>query len=121
MLYAGADLVINETTYVVPPLSLGQLRNGALDALQEHDKLLAEGKTYEAVAIRGDIILMALRRNYPDFDANLLFDHLDVSNTSALWLAVLGISGFRPGEAPAAAPETQKAMRAGTSDPSIAA
>ena len=97
-MFAGTKIKIGEEEFVIPPLSLGQLRNGAMTKLQEHDILVAEGKTFEAMTIRGDIILAALQRNYPDFDGAKLFAWLDLSNINGIWLNVLGASGFTPGE-----------------------
>lgn len=117
-MFGGTKIKINEEEFIVPPLSLGQLRNGAMTKLREHDELVAAGKTFEATVVRGDIILEALRRNYPDFEEKKLFDWLDMANTSDLWLSVLGASGFMPGEDQAA--ETE-AKANGISSPSIAA
>ena len=98
MQFPGTTVTIGAEKYVVPALSLGQLRNGILPMLREHDKLIAEDKTFDAMEIRGKVILEALRRNYPDFDETKLFDFLDMANTQQIWLAVLGASGFAPGE-----------------------
>lgn len=97
-MYNGLKIKINEEELIVPALSLGQLRNGGLAILQEHDKLLAENNTFEAMQLRGDLIFLALQRNYPDFDKNKLLDFLDMANSGTIWLAVLGSSGFTPGE-----------------------
>ena len=101
-MFVGTNVTIGDEIYVVPPISLGQLRNGLLSKLQEHDKLIAEGKTFEAIALRGEVILSALRRNYPDFPEGKLYDYLDMSNSTPLWLTILGVSGFMPGETLAA-------------------
>lgn len=101
-LFVGTPIKIGDKEFIVPPLSLGQLRNGALTKLKEHDLKLAEGQTWEAMVLRGEIILEALRRNYPDFEEQTLFDWLDVGNCGPLWLSVLGASGFTPGEVKAA-------------------
>lgn len=105
MLFAGVKITVEGEELIVPPLSLGQLRNGVLTDLQEHDKLLAEGKTFELMDLRGKVILAALRRNYPDFSEEKLMAYLDMGNTTPLWFSILGISGFTPGEAPAAIPK----------------
>jgi len=115
-MYAGTKITIGGAEYIVPPVSLGQLRNGVLAKLQEHDQLLADGKIFEATALRGEVILAALRRNYPDFAEDTLMDHLDMRSITPIWLAVLGASGFAPGETAAAA-ETAP----GTSAPSTEA
>lgn len=100
-MFAGRKIKIGAEEYTVPPLSLGQLRNGTLKLLQDHDALVAEGKPWEAMNIRGEVILSALKRNYPDIDEKMLFDWLDVGNSGEIWLTVLGMSGFMPGEAEA--------------------
>jgi hypothetical protein len=105
--YKGATVQIGDESVVIPPLSLGQLRNGLIEKLAEHDQLLADGKTFEMFVKRGEIIFEALKRNYPDFDQTKFFDFLDVRNTQEIWLTVLGMSGFTQGEAQAATEETK--------------
>lgn len=116
-LFAGMKVVIGEEEFIVPPLSLGDLRSGVLVQLKEHDELVANGNPFEAMQLRGEIILVALKRNYPDFPEQKLWDWLDVSNIRDLWMAVLGNSGFTPGEAQAATTEKIN----GISSPSIGA
>lgn len=101
-MFGGLKITIDGADYVVPPLSLGQLRNGVLKKLQEHDELLASGKVFEATVLRGEVILEALRRNYPDFAEDTLMSFLDMGTIGPIWLAVLGASGFSPGEVAAA-------------------
>ena len=101
-MYSGKEIVIEGEKYILPPISLGQLRNGMIAKFTEHDKLAADGKLWEFTALRGEIILAALRRNYPDFPEDKLMGFLDVSNISPLWLHILGVSGLLPGETPAA-------------------
>lgn len=101
-MFPGKSVEIGGETFVVPALSLGQLRNGVLAKLAEHDKLVEDGKTFDAFLVRGQVILEALRRNYPDFAEDRLWNFLDVHNTGPLWLTVLGASGFTPGEGEAA-------------------
>lgn len=99
----GYSVNIKGTEYMVPPLSLGLLRSGALDMLREHDKLVEAGDSFGYMELRGKIILLALRRNYPEFPEEMLFDFLDLSNVGTIWLSILGASGFSPGEEVAAA------------------
>ena len=101
-MYGGKEIKIEEESYILPPISLGQLRNGMIEKFTEHDRLAAEGKIWEYTAIRGEIILAALRRNYPDFSEDKLMGYLDVGNIYALWMNVLGASGLTPGEEMAA-------------------
>jgi hypothetical protein len=103
-MFAGIPIKIDDVEYTIPPLSLGQLRNGALTLLKEHDILLEQGKMFEAMEARGQIVLQALRRNYPDFEEKKLFDYLDLGNILPLWNAILGLSGFAVGEQQAATP-----------------
>jgi hypothetical protein len=116
MLHNGKKITIDGQEIIVPPISLGQLRNGLLAKLKEHDDLVNAGNTFEAYNIRGDVLLAAVRRNYPDFSEELLFDNLDMGNIGEIWLSVLGISGFTPGEDRGAAGSTNT-----TSDPSTKA
>jgi hypothetical protein len=104
--FNGNKITIGDEDFIVPPISLGQLRNGTLALLQKHDELIADAKTFEAMEIRGQVILSALRRNYPDFPEDKLFAYLDMSNTGPIWLGILGASGFTPGEPQAAAVAT---------------
>lgn len=98
MSYTGVPFKIGEEEYLVPALSLGMLRGGLLDKLKLHDDYVAEGKIFETMLIRGEVILAALRRNYPDFSEEKLVNFLDMSNTGPIWLAVLGASGLGVGE-----------------------
>jgi len=115
-MFAGVKMKIGDEEYIVPAISLGQLRAGVTAQLQEHDALVAAGKTWAAVDIRGQIIYAALRRNYPDLDEAKLLDFLDLSNNGPIWLQVLGVSGFEPGENQAAT-----ATETGISNPSTKA
>lgn len=102
-MFAGTKITIEGEDFVVPALSLGQLRNGLLTKLREHDEIVDDpAKFFSLIDLRGQIILEALRRNYPDFDEARLFGWLDMSNIGPLWLSVLGQSGFTSGEVQAA-------------------
>lgn len=101
-MFSGTKIKLNGRDVVVPPISLGQLRNGTLERLHEHDQLVAAGKTFEAIQLRGEILLEALRRNYPDFSEDEFFSYLDMGNIGPLWLSIISGSGFLPGEVQAA-------------------
>ena len=96
----GKEVTIGEKKYILPPLSLGQLRNGVMVRMREHDEMITAGKGYEAMLLKGDIILAALQRNYPKLKIEDLDSILDFGNINDLWLQALGLAGFRPGEAP---------------------
>ena len=114
--YPGLTIKIGDEEFIIPPLSLGQLRNGALSKMKEHDELITQGRAYDSMVLRGEIILAALRRNYPDFPEDKLMGYLDVGNIYALWMNVLGASGLTPGEEMAAI-----ATESGTLSPSTEA
>jgi hypothetical protein len=97
-LFTGTKILIGGETYVLPALSLGQLRAGGLEKLKEHDEAIVAGNSFAASITRGEIIFLALQRNYPDFDETVLMNHLDLCNTIPLWQIVLGSSGFTLGE-----------------------
>jgi len=101
-MFPGQSVTIDGEAFVVPALSLGQLRNGVMEKLKSHDVLLNENKIFEVQILRGEVILEALRRNYPDFSEAKLMNYLDMANTGPLWSIVLGATGFTPGETPAA-------------------
>lgn len=91
----------------VPPLTLGQLRNGVLKLMQEHDEQVKKQEVFEAMITKGKIIATALRRLYPDVSEDEVLDALDMKTAPQIWLDVLGASGFAPGEVQAAIEETK--------------
>lgn len=108
-MFGGIRVQIGDESFYVPAITLGMLRSGVLAQLQEHDKLIADGKIFEAMEIRGQVILAALRRNYPDFAEEKLFNYIDMQNNGPIWLSILGVSGFSPGEDKAPATAVPKA------------
>ena len=112
----GTTVNLGGTDYLLPPLSLGQLRNGVLALMKRHDELIASedgSERWEACCIRGEIVGHALKRNYPDLTDEQVMELLDTKTTNDAWLIVLGASGFPQQEVAGAA-------LPGTSDPSIA-
>src|SRR6266404_7655055 len=94
-LIPGIDIEMGGETYILPPLTLGQLRSGIRDKMQENDKLIGEGKFWEALDIKNSIIGAALRRNYPDITDEDVGGMLDLRNYDKAWEIVLGGSGLR--------------------------
>lgn len=115
-MFPGTKFTIGNQEYTVPPLSLGQLRNGVLDLMKQHDELISQNKTWESLELRGKIIHQALSRNYPDIGEDELFSQLDMGNTNPIWLAVLGASGLGGGQS--SDPEGRAGAGDGTSSPS---
>lgn len=89
---------VKDKDYEVPPLTLGQLRNGLLAKLKEHDELFAKGHAIDMWILEGEVVVAAIRRLAPDLDANDIFDALDLSQLRTLWPILLGLSGFGQGE-----------------------
>lgn len=97
----GITISMGGNDWIVPPLTLGQLRKlapyvqkiraiDAQDALEADDQLDAVLK----------IVAAALGRNYPDMDEEKVADLLDMANLAATITAVLTGSGVvRAGEA----------------------
>ena len=112
-MYSGKEIKIEGETYTLPPVSLGQLRGGLTEKFKLHDSLVQEGKYWEYMALRGEVILSALKRNYPDFPEEKFMNFIDLSNVTALWLYILGASGLTPGET-----EVAKLETGGTLNPS---
>ena len=103
--FRGTTIKLGEQDYVLPALSLGQLRTGILETLQKHDELIIAGKFYEAINVRAEVIHAALTRNYPDMPLSLVEDSLDLNDSTDIWRIVLGGSGFVAGEPIAATTE----------------
>ena len=97
-MFNGVKAKFGDKEVVIPPLSLGQLRNGALELLKKHDELVEKNQFMESALIRGEVIALALTRNYPEMTVDLVFENLDLSNVNELWRTVIGLSGFSPGE-----------------------
>lgn len=101
-MFKGKKMTLGEREFVVPALSLGQLRNGGVELLRQHDETSAKGQGFDAMELRGKLIHLALQRNYPDLTEEDVFGLLDMANTGEVWQTVLGLSGFTSGEVSAA-------------------
>lgn len=97
-MFPGIKVKLRNSELVIPALSLGQLRSGALDLMKKHDEVVASGDLFAAMTIRGQIIAIAASRNYPDVTEEQILDGLDLSNTTEIWNSILGLSGFKPKE-----------------------
>lgn len=116
-MFNGTKIKIGEEEFIIPPISLGMLRNGLAEKFKEHDEVVANGADlFTLMPLRGEIILAAAQRNHPNLTEEKLFSYLDMRNIGPLWLSVLGASGFNSGEVQAATEATS-----GISGPSIAA
>ena len=100
----GIAIAMGGADWVVPPLTLGQLRRlmPKLQALGDVGGTLAEPQ----IAVLVEIVAAALQRNYPEVTADKVEELLDLGNAAAVLAAVLTGSGLQPGEAAAVAGST---------------
>jgi len=93
--FKGRTHVLGGEEYVIPPLSLAQAEEmeNVVATLQDATKPLAE-----RLALMRKIVGMAIRRNYPTFDVEMLKDLLDLGNFREVLDSVLNRSGFKLGE-----------------------
>lgn len=98
--YPGKKIMIGDKEWIVPALSLGQLRNGVMDKFKEHDELIRQRDggdddptlTWKAALLREDVTRLALSRNYSEEELKEL--ELDLASLPLFWDAVLGRSGL---------------------------
>lgn len=118
----GIEVELAGQTFIIPPLTLGQLRGGVRDKMKENDRLVGEGQWYEALDIKAQIIAEAMRRNYPHMTPEDVADLLDLKSYARAWNVVLGGSGLLQDEVPPSSPPTNgtgtSPSISGTSDPS---
>lgn len=89
----GVELVIGYVEYVVPALSLFDVRRLA-PQLKTMD--LTSRVNPENLLVLVDVAHSALKRNYPEITSEELEKQLDLGNMSRVFEAVMGVSGFEP-------------------------
>jgi hypothetical protein len=104
MMIPGVAVAMGGQDWIVPPLTLGQLRRLMPKVRQLTEIGASMGEAQINVLI--DIVTAALQRNYPETTPDRVEDLLDLGNASAVLNAVLTGSGLKPngaamGEAPA--------------------
>ena len=104
MMIPGVAVAMGGQDWIVPPLTLGQLRRLMPKVRQLTEIGATMGEAQINVLI--DIVTAALQRNYPETTPDRVEDLLDLGNASAVLNAVLTGSGLKPsgaamGEAPA--------------------
>jgi hypothetical protein len=112
----GMAVAMGGQDWIVPPLTLGQLRRLMPKVRQLTEIGASMGETQIAVLV--DIVAAALQRNYPDITPEKVENLLDLGNASVVLNAVLTGSGLKPSGAEmgeALAPETTSG--AGTARP----
>jgi hypothetical protein len=94
MMIPGVLVTMAGQDWVVPPLTLGQLRR-LMPKVRELTEIGASmGESQIGVLV--EIITAALQRNYPDMSADQVENLLDLGNASAVLNAVLTGSGLKP-------------------------
>jgi hypothetical protein len=97
----GVQIAIGDRKYIVPPLTLGQIRRLAPELNRIGDRVsMLDGEVIGAIV---KVVTAALQRNYPDLTEEAVEEMLDMANAPAVFLAVLTGSGLKrsigPGEA----------------------
>jgi hypothetical protein len=88
-LYPGIETVLGGQTYVIPPLSLGQVRRFQ-SQLQDWAGKLEDQSIDLAIAV----IHAAISRNYPELTLEAVADLVDIGNMAELMQAVMDVSGL---------------------------
>jgi hypothetical protein len=115
----GVAVAMGGQDWIIPPLTLGQLRRLMPEVRQLSEIGASMGETQINVLI--DIVTAALQRNYPETTPEKVENLLDLGNASAVLNAVLTGSGLKSSGAPmgeASAPGTSPGA-AGTSARSV--
>src|SRR5438477_6826628 len=95
----GVAVAMGGQDWIVPPLTLGQLRRLMPKVRQLTEIGVSMGEAQINVLI--DIVAAALQRNYPEMTPDKVENLLDLGNASAVLNAVLTGSGLKPDRAPA--------------------
>ncbi|TMJ67294.1 MAG: hypothetical protein E6G83_08050 [Alphaproteobacteria bacterium] len=93
----GVAVAMGGQDWIVPPLTLGQLRRLMPKVRQLTEIGVSMGEAQINVLI--DIVAAALQRNYTEMTPDKVENLLDLGNASAVLNAVLTGSGLKPGGA----------------------
>ena len=94
MMIPGVAVAMGGQDWLVPPLTLGQLRRLMPKVRQLTEIGASMGEAQIGVLV--EIVAAALQRNYPDVTADNVENLLDLGNASAVLNAVLTGSGLKP-------------------------
>lgn len=94
----GIEVAMGGEDWLIPPLTLGQLRRlmPKVRQLTEIDASMGEAQ----IAVLVEIVATALQRNYPDATYEQVENLLDLGNAGAVLNAVLTGSGLKPRSSP---------------------
>src|SRR6266566_5590059 len=90
----GVSIPMAGQDWLIPPLTLGQLRRllPKVHQLTEIGASMGEAQ----IGILVEIVAAALQRNYPEMTTDVVENLLDLGNASAVLNAVLTGSGLKP-------------------------
>src|SRR6476660_9687567 len=91
----GVAVAMGGQDWMVPPLTLGQLRRLMPKVRQLTEIGASMGEAQIAVLV--DIVTAALQRNYPEMTPGKVENVIDLGNASAVLNAVLTGSGLKHG------------------------
>jgi hypothetical protein len=91
----GMAVAMGGQDWIVPPLTLGQLRRLMPKVRKLTEIGASMGETQVAVLV--DIVTAALQRNYPEMTPERVENLLDLGNAGSVLNAVLTGSGLKPG------------------------
>jgi hypothetical protein len=94
MMIPGAAVAMGGRDWLIPPLTLGQLRRLMPKVRQLSDIGATMGENEIDVMV--EIVTTALQRNYPELSPQEVEDLLDLGNAAAVLNAVLTGSGLKP-------------------------
>jgi hypothetical protein len=97
MMIPGVAVAMGGQDWMVPPLTLGQLRRLMPKVRQLTEIGASMGDVQIGVLV--DIVTVALQRNYPDMTPDKVESLLDLGNAGAVLNAVLTGSGLKAGGA----------------------
>lgn len=88
--WPGQPLQLGGVTYTVPAMS-------ARISRQYWDRLMAlqRGEEPDPLTLVSEVLLLTLRRNYPEIDADLVADAVDMDNMQAHLARVFGAGAWR--------------------------
>jgi hypothetical protein len=89
----GVTIAMGGRDWLVPPLTLGQLRRLMPKVRQLTEIGASMGETQISVLV--EIVTAALQRNYPEATADMVENLLDLGNASSVLNAVLTGSGLK--------------------------
>lgn len=90
--FKGQDQNLGGTTYVVPPLALGAVKE-LLPRIQKM-KSMDGVPSSDDIDTMIDVLGAAIRRNYPDVTSAMLLDLIDLGNVKPIFRMIMGMSGL---------------------------